>query len=105
MVTRAGGEDWIVLQADDHGYGVQTGDLFRWTDSFCSRMVQGFGPRIAPASDEVPSYASAPIGSQVPIGAYVGVPLTWRDGNLFGTLCAIHPTAVPKHIETELPLV
>ena len=44
MVTRTEGEDWIVLQAADQGYGVSKGDVFRWTDSFCSRMVEGLGP-------------------------------------------------------------
>ena len=48
MVTRTEGEDWIVLQSEDHGYGVKPGTVFRWADSFCSEMVKGNGPRIAP---------------------------------------------------------
>ncbi len=51
------------------------GDVFAWSDSFCSRMVRGLGPRVAPVSEDVPAYRDAPIGRQVPIGAYVGVPL------------------------------
>lgn len=82
MVTRTEGDDWIVLHAEDHGYGIQDGTVFRWADSFCARMVEGEGPRIAPRSDAVPAYAAAPIGSQVRIGAYVGVPFASR-----------HPTA------------
>jgi len=105
MVTRTEGKDWIVLQAEDHGYGVEASAVFRWTDSFCSRMVAGRGPRIAPQSDSVPAYAEAPIGRQVKIGAYVGVPLTFSDGSLFGTLCAIHPSPQPESITTDLPLV
>ena len=66
MVTRTESEDWIVLNANDHGYEVAPGDVFRWTDSFCSRMVKGQGPRIAPSSKAVPAYAAAPIGQQVP---------------------------------------
>ena len=105
MVTRTEGENWIVLHASDHGYGVQRGDVFRWTDSFCSRMVQGLGPRIAPNSHLISAYDSAPIGQQVSIGAYVGVPLRWDDGQLFGTLCAIHPTPRPEWIEKRLQFV
>ena len=96
MVTRREGDDWIVLHAADQGYGVKQGDVFRWMDSFCSRMVRGEGPRIAPRSQEIPVYAAAPIGQQVDIGAYVGVPLDWHDGRLFGTLCAIHPQPQPE---------
>lgn len=105
MVTRVESDDWIVLQAMDNGYNVCDGDVFRWTDSFCSRMVKGEGPRIAPSSKDVPAYASAPIGQQVPIGAYVGVPLTRSDGEFFGTLCAIDPQPMPQEITQELPLI
>jgi diguanylate cyclase (GGDEF)-like protein len=105
MVTRKEGSDWIFLQAEDHGYDVQEGAVFQWTDSFCSRMVAGKGPRIAPRSASVPAYAEAPIGRQVGIGAYAGVPLTFRDGSLFGTLCAIDPDPQPAEIADALPLV
>lgn len=105
MVTRAEGDHWIVLQAEDHGYGVKDGTVFRWVDSFCSRMIRNEGPRVAPRSDDVPAYASAPIGRQVPIGAYVGIPLNRADGSLFGTLCAIHPSPLPDAVATELPLI
>ena len=105
MVTRTEGDDWIVLQTEDHGYGVKEGAVFRWADSFCSRMVNGEGPQIAPCSAEIPAYAAAPIGRQVAIGAYVGVPLTHADGSLFGTLCAIHPSPQPDAIRAEEPLI
>jgi diguanylate cyclase len=105
MITRKQGDDWIVLQAEDHGYGVVDGGVFRWADSFCSRMVKGEGPRCAPRSREVPAYAAAPMGEAVKIEAYIGVPLTWHDGSLFGTLCAIHPTEQPDSLTAEMPMV
>lgn len=105
MVTRTEGQDWIVLQASDYGYGVEEGDVFRWADSFCCQMVAGHGPRIAPRSDEILAYAIAPIGGQVQIGAYIGVPLIRGDGSLFGTLCAIHPTPQAEAVTSELALV
>lgn len=104
MVTRTEQDDWIVLEAEDHGYNVRPGAVFSWTDSFCSRMVAGLGPRVAPRSREIPAYAAAPIGSKVQIGAYIGVPLT-QDGALFGTLCAIDPAAQPDSIQADLPMI
>ena len=50
MVSRADNEDWVVLAAEDHGYGVRQGDVFRWADTFCSLMVNGDGPRVAPSA-------------------------------------------------------
>ena len=105
MVTRTEGNDWIVLQSEDHGYDVEPNTVFKWTDTFCAHMVAGNGPRVAPRSDDVPAYAAAPIGRQVKIGAYVGVPLTYTDGSLFGTLCAIHPTPRDEKTKADLPLI
>jgi diguanylate cyclase len=105
MVTRTEGNDWIVLQSSDRGYGVKAGDVFNWADSFCSRMIQGQGPRIAPCARAIQSYAEAPIARQVTIGAYIGVPLNYSDGSLFGTLCAIDPHQQPEEINQYLPLV
>ena len=105
MITRTEQDDWIVLQTEDHGYDVQPGTVFSWADSFCSEMVKGNGPRIAPNSDTVPAYASAPIGQQVDIKSYIGVPLTYSDGSLFGTLCAIDPAQQPEDLHEELELV
>ena len=105
MVTRTVGDDWIVLQSEDHGYGIAPGTVFRWADSFCAEMVKGNGPRIAPRSEDIPAYATAAIGRRVQIKAYVGLPLVNSDGSLFGTLCAIHPSPQPQSIVEEKELV
>lgn len=97
MVTRTVGDDWIVLRAEDRAYDVAEGDLFRWSDSFCSRMVTGAAPHIAPDSRAIPAYAEAPIGQQVPIASYIGFPLE-SDGELFGTLCAIDTISKPQEL-------
>ena len=105
MLTRAEGKDWIVLAAEDHGYGVNEGKVFRWEDSFCSRMVKGLGPRISPDAQEIKSYVAAPINSQLKIGAYIGIPLLRTDGSLFGTLCAVDPSPQPPRIVEEQELL
>lgn len=101
MVTRTEGDDWIVLFADDAGYGIRPGQTFRWTDTVCSRMVLDHGPNIAPAMHDVPAYADAPLVHQLGIGAYVGVPLHRTDGSLFGTLCGMDPQAQPLAVREE----
>jgi diguanylate cyclase len=105
MVTRVEGDDWIVLQSEDHGYGIAPGTVFSWAETFCAQMVQGHGPRVAPASAAVSAYAVAPIGQQMAIGAYIGVPLTKPDGTLFGTLCAIDPAQQPQSIKGDQDLI
>jgi diguanylate cyclase len=53
----------------------------------------------------VPAYAAALAGRQIPVGAYIGVPLRQADGRLFGTLCGIDPEPQPESVADELPLV
>ena len=105
MVTRVSGADWVVLRVLSPGYAIGDGDVHVWSDSFCSRMVRGEGPRIAPRAQEVPAYAAAPIGQLVPIGGYVGIPLTAADGRLLGTLCAIDPEPLPEHYREQQPML
>jgi diguanylate cyclase len=105
MVTREKGKQGVILQTEDHGYGVTAGTVFRWDDSYCSRMVKGEGPNIAPESALVPAYAAAAVNSHVQIGAYVGVPLRLKDGSTFGTLCGFHPEPQPQSIVSEQPLM
>ncbi|GAB4343272.1 MAG: sensor domain-containing diguanylate cyclase [Cyanophyceae cyanobacterium] len=105
MVARTEGEDWIVLQAHDHGYGIQGGQSLPWDDSFCSRMVAGLGPQVAPSVEEVEVYCNAPIAQRLAIGAYIGVPIHRADGSFFGTLCAIDPLPQPPEIQRELEFV
>jgi diguanylate cyclase len=92
MVTRTEGADWIILEATENAYGIASGQVFPWQDSFCSRMVEG-APNVAPRARDVPQYRKAAIAEQLDIGSYVGVPLSDANGELFGTLCAIDPGA------------
>lgn len=105
MITRTEGENWTVLQRADSSYGVAAGTTFKWADSFCYHMVKGEGPKIAPDSDRVPLYASAPIGKAVPIRSYIGVPLLDSNENVFGTLCAIDPSPRDESLHAELEQV
>jgi diguanylate cyclase (GGDEF)-like protein len=105
MVTRADNEDWVVLAAEGPGYGLGAGDVYRWADTFCSRMVRGEGPRVAPQAADVPAYAALPITAQLPVGAYVGVPLVDGEGRLCGTLCGLNPWPMPASLVQEQPLV
>ncbi|WP_350647187.1 sensor domain-containing diguanylate cyclase [Pseudomonas sp. HY13-MNA-CIBAN-0226] len=105
MVTRADGDDWTVLHCEDHGYEIQPGRVLSWSDSFCSEMVNGAGPRIAPNAALVPCYAAAPISQQLAINSYIGVPLLLSDGSLFGTLCAIDPSPQPEKIREDQELI
>jgi GGDEF domain-containing protein len=95
MITRVDGNDWTVIESlGNRTYSVPSGQVFCWTDSICSRMVEGRGPVYAADVEAHPAYSTAPIRVQAQIGAYFGVPIRRSDGTLFGTLCAISPGAM-----------
>lgn len=77
MVTKTVEEDWTVLYTENRGYDIDEGTVLRWSDSFCSRMIDGQGPRVAPEADGVACYANAAIRQQVSIGSYIGVPVSY----------------------------
>ena len=104
MVTRAAGKDQIVLQADGAAFGMSPGDRLRWSDGFCSRMVDGDGPRVAPHAADVAAYAETPFARELGVSAYIGVPIPDED-TLFGTLCAFDPAPQPADIAAQQPLV
>ena len=93
-VTRIEGDAQVVLRAVPDG-AVPPGAAVPWDDSFCKQMVEGAGPRVATVTAAVPAYARCAAGLSTDVAAYLGVPLVDRDGELFGTLCAIAYRAQP----------
>ena len=106
MLTRTFGEDAMILDAKstEPRYPVAAGDVYLWSESFCTRMIRGEGPSYAPEVNDVPGYRDVPALTQMPIRTYVGVPIRLADGEIFGTLCAIDPE--PQAVaSTDMPFI
>lgn len=89
---------WVVLQNEGHHSDIAPGKVYRWSASFCSEMVKGDSPWVAPQADLVAVYAASPLGREFRVKSYIGSPIFGIDGSLFGTLCAIHPAPLPESI-------
>ncbi|GLT19339.1 hypothetical protein GCM10007938_31210 [Vibrio zhanjiangensis] len=89
LMTRKNEDEWVILQVEGDGYQIDELSVINWNDSMCSRMVKQEGPRWAPNVDEISSYVEAPIYQAHSIKSYVGVPVCYANGEVFGTLCAI----------------
>lgn len=94
-VTRIEGNVQVVLAAVPVG-AAPLGVALRWDDSFCRQMVAGAAPRVATVTAAIPAYARCAAGLAAGVAAYLGVPLVDRDGELFGTLCAVSFRAQPR---------
>ena len=96
VVARAVGDDWVVLSSCGDRRALGPGATYRWSDTICSRMVSGRGPRSASRVSEVAAYSLAPLARELPVGAYVGAELVDSSGAIFGTLCGLHPTPLAE---------
>lgn len=103
MVTHVEGNDWIVLDVEATSYDVKAGDVLEWNDSFCIRMLDGRGPRIAPDARAVGAYRGAAIADRLDIGAYVGIPIVLENGQLFGTLCGLNRQPAGPELLAQQP--
>jgi diguanylate cyclase len=92
IAARLKGHLWTVTHVEGGAYGIRPGHQFEWTDTFCSRMASGAGPRFAADAQSVAAYASAPLSSEFRIGSYLGVPLLAPEGKVLGSLCALDPS-------------
>jgi diguanylate cyclase len=104
MVTRVDGDDLVVVDCLDHGYGLRPGSVLPWPASIDWRMVHGQGPRVAPRVADVPAYITAGVTLAMPVGSYAGVPVRHGD-TLLGTLSGLHPVGLPDAVLSGLPVL
>jgi diguanylate cyclase (GGDEF)-like protein len=105
MINRLEDGQLRLLYAEDRRYGVAAGATTRWEDTLCMHMSGRDGAHVLLDVDQAPGFADAPIRRQLPIGAYIGLPLLRSDGSLFGSLCAIDPRPRPQGLDDPIELV
>ena len=71
------------------------GDSEPLDGTYCKQIVDGRLPSVIPDSAANPVAAAMPTTERAGIAAYVGVPIVFRDGELFGTLCTVNRTPAP----------
>lgn len=104
-VTRVVDGRQVVLVADDEVYGLGAGAEIPFDASPCHVMVAGGGPAVVRDLAADPAFATVPLAQQVPLGAYLGAPVVWPDGRLFGTVCGFDPRARPDDLAEVGPLL
>jgi diguanylate cyclase len=91
LLLRATGDGWAVAAARDRHYGVGVDAALADGELPLRAMLEGRGPRVAPAVAEVGAYAAADRFRGRPVGAFAGVPVLAPDGTLLGCLCGLDP--------------
>jgi EAL domain-containing protein (putative c-di-GMP-specific phosphodiesterase class I) len=73
-------------------------------DTYCQRIVDGRLPAVLPDAAHDPEAARLAATRLLPVGAHLGVPIRFRSGELYGTLCCFgtrpDPTLRPRDVQT-----
>ncbi|RTL64334.1 MAG: GGDEF domain-containing protein [Pseudonocardiaceae bacterium] len=104
-VTRIVDGRQLILTVRGESYEVRDGSSLPFSDSMCRVMVAGEAPRIAPDVSGVPAYARIAGALPFDVNAYVGTPIVWPDGSLFGTVCGFDPATKPDGLRAHMPLL
>jgi GAF domain-containing protein len=77
------------VAGDSDSFEVMEDEGYPLDGTYCERMVMGEIPNIvadSAATEQVRDLAITKLGG---IGAYIGVPITFSDGRVYGTLCGL----------------
>ena len=97
-VTRVVNGQQLMLAIDAPAYDIVVGAQFPFADSMCRFMVSGSAPQIAPRVEDVADYAAAAAAAPITVRAYLGAPIVWAGGELFGTVCGFDPHTQPDSL-------
>ncbi len=104
-VSRVVDDREVFLQVTPNDLELRAGDSYPWDESMCVRMWEHGQARIAPDVALVPSYFESPMRTSVGVGCYVGIPVVYADGELFGTLCGLDRHPQQHHLSQHEPLL
>jgi hypothetical protein len=97
-ITRVVNGQQLMLAIDAPAYDIVAGARFPFADSMCRFMASGTAPQIAPRVEDVADYAAAAAIAPIPVRAYLGAPIVWANGELFGTVCGCDPHPQPDSL-------
>lgn len=89
------------LSGDAQSFGWQEGQRIPLTRTFCQRVIEGNMPRVIPRAHGDECAKDLDITYEAGIGSYVGVPLRFSDGRLYGMLCALSRSPDPSLQERD----
>jgi response regulator RpfG family c-di-GMP phosphodiesterase len=83
------------VRGDGDAIGLYEGLVIPLEKTYCQRVVAGDLPNVIPDTHAVAGTLPQAADQAANIGAFVSVPITFSDGELYGTLCAASQTAHP----------
>ena len=89
----------------DGAFSLAEGDESRLEDTFCQRVVDGRLERVVPDAEHNEVTEHLPGTTRAGIRGYLGVPVRYPDGRLYGSLCCIDHRPCPDIRERDADLL
>jgi signal transduction histidine kinase len=77
------------LVGEAESFGWHEGESIPLDDTFCRLLIEGHLPSLIPDANANELVKPLSVTSETRIGSYVGAPIKFSDGHLFGTLCTL----------------
>ena len=84
------------FDGDGESFGVREGLAMPLEQTYCERILSGRLPNLIPDVRADDRAATLAVTEAADVGAFVSVPLTLSDGELYGTLCAASHDPMPS---------
>ena len=81
--------EFRALEGDAESFGWREGGGVPLEGTFCKRVVEGSLPGVVPDARSDGRVSGLEVTREAGIGSYVGVPLRFSDGRVYGTLCCL----------------
>jgi hypothetical protein len=93
--------EFRALQGDAGSFGWREGGGVPLEGTFCKRVVDGRLPSVVPDARSDGRVSGLEVTREADIGSYVGLPLRFSDGRVYGTLCCLSHSPEPQLQERD----
>jgi signal transduction histidine kinase len=93
------------LVGEAESFGWQEDDSVPLDDTFCQLLLEGRLPNVIPDAKADGRVKFLDVTGEADIGSYVGAPIRFSDGHLYGTLCVLSHSPEPSLMERDAQFV
>jgi signal transduction histidine kinase len=93
------------LVGEAGSFGWEEGQSVALDDTFCRRLLEGSLPNVIPDAKADGRVRILQITGRAGIGSYVGAPIRFSDGTLYGTFCVLSHSPDPSLAERDAQFV
>ena len=89
------------LAGEAESFGWQEDDSVPLDDTFCQLLLEGRLPNVIPDAKADGRVKFLKVTGKADIGSYVGAPIRFSDGHLYGTFCVLSHSPEPSLVERD----